>query len=177
MDKDSVIVANNIAESANSEKQSAGKPSAAGKPFPWADVIVSIVCWLLAAYILLTIRDFQRLAGAVEVLGSDFVPRLLSYCFVIFGIWLMASAFVGRGQATAEFDSNGMTAKLSLLAIVLAYTFLLPIATFLPSTVLLIVVVMRLFGEKSLFKIIATSIIVTAAIYYIFGVQLKIPLP
>lgn len=148
------------------------------RPVLWIDVGLSASCWLIAWYILVTVQSFPRLAGAVEVIGSDFAPRLLAYCMIVLGMWLLWSGLISRRVEGDRVDWGiCLRGKALLLLLVLVYKVVLPLLTFVPSTIALVGASLWLFGERSIKTIASLSIITSLLIYYIFSVQLKVPLP
>ena len=74
------------------------------RKFPWVDLVVILCCWVLASYILFSVKSFVRLTAVVEVVGADTVPRLIAYVLIILGLWLLISSiFLGK-NSTTEFE-------------------------------------------------------------------------
>ncbi|CEP68253.1 Protein of unknown function DUF1468 [Moorella glycerini] len=148
------------------------------RSIPWIDLLLSLSCWLLALYILLAVRHFPRLTAAVEVVGSGFVPKLIAYCLVFLGAWLLVTSVLFRKEEVTkiEIGTNNLE-KILLIVLLLGFKMLLPVLTFIPGTFLFVAISLKLFGERSLKNIIIISAVATLSLYYVFHSLLRMPLP
>ncbi|KJS20712.1 MAG: hypothetical protein VR72_13075 [Clostridiaceae bacterium BRH_c20a] len=148
------------------------------RKFPWVDLVVILCCWVLASYILFSVKSFVRLTAVVEVVGADTVPRLIAYVLIILGLWLLISSiFLGK-NSTTEFEvGKDNFKKAMLLLFLLGYSAVVPIIKFIPGTLLLGVFSLKLLGEQSWKTTFLVSISATLAMYFVFHSLLKVSLP
>ena len=84
-------------------------------------------------------------------------------------MWLLWSGLISRRVEGDRVDWGiCLRGKALLLLLVLVYKVVLPLLTFVPSTIALVGASLWLFGERSIKTIASLSIITSLLIYYIF---------
>jgi len=110
-------------------------------------------------------------------------PRFVCICLFLLSAILFAQGIAAKqGTASEGKSETGVNrAFLTRLGIVImisyAYTQLLPVSGYVLASPLFIAGIMILFKEKSWVKIAATSVVTTGALYILFRIVFKVPLP
>ena len=111
-------------------------------------------------------------------------PYLFPTLISVFGL-LLTLSLVADGlnemrspeQQEESSSKKNLIGVLVLVATALIYYILMPILTFIPSTVLFLAALFIYLGERKWWKILLLSGITTAAIYVLFGIALNVRLP
>lgn len=111
-------------------------------------------------------------------------PYLFPTLISVFGL-LLTLSLVADGlneirspeQQEESSSKKNLIGVLVLVAAALIYYILMPILTFIPSTVLFLAALFIYLGERKWWKILLLSGITTAAIYVLFGIALNVRLP
>lgn len=111
-------------------------------------------------------------------------PYLFPTLISVFGL-LLTLSLVADGlnemrspeQREESSSKKNLIGVLVLVAAALIYYILMPILTFIPSTVLFLAALFIYLGERKWWKILLLSGITTAAIYVLFGIALNVRLP
>lgn len=112
-------------------------------------------------------------------------PFLFPVLISIFGLILSLSLWANARRATERGQDSGASARprrdlrtaVVLTAISIVYCAVMPIVTFIPSTVIYLAVLFFFLGERKIWKIALLSSISTGAIYALFAVGLNVRLP
>ena len=111
-------------------------------------------------------------------------PYLFPTLISVFGLLLTLSLVADglnemRSQEGREESSSkkNLIGVLVLVAAALVYYILLPILTFIPATLLFLLVLSVYLGERKWWKLLLLSGLTTAAIYVLFGIALNVRLP
>jgi len=98
----------------------------------------------------------------------------------VLNAWVLVAELLKAGKAqaaeTSEKDKGALTAVL-MMVILFVYTLILPIITYIPATILLMMVTMWLFRERRKVLLVAVPVIFTVLLYVVFTFALKISLP
>lgn len=136
---------------------------------------------MIAGLIVLAIALFA-FAFTFEMPGSaPLFPRIASSILFLLGLVLVVTSYTGirRGRPTDRkpvLASVFYNPALTLL-IVIAYIIGMRLLGFYVSSLLMIAGMMYFLGARSVKSIILVTVIVTAVVYLIFTVQLRVPLP
>ena len=154
--------------------------------FERKEFIGGLVClgfgaWLLYQTFLLDVEVAERVGGGV---GADGYPLLLAVTTIALAIFLTFQAVLGReGQTPAE--PPGMQsgeppvfkrAVWCFLSVVIYTVLLLPIG-YLITTPILLVVLMRILGERRWVVPVVTALLLTLVIFVAFRYGVNIVLP
>ena len=100
--------------------------------------------------------------------------------FIVLNIWILIAELLkaSKTQAaeTGEKDKGALRALL-MMVILFIYTLILPIITYIPATIILLVVTMWLFNERRKLLLICMPVGFTLFLYLVFTYALKISLP
>jgi len=111
--------------------------------------------------------------------GATF-PKFLLAIFIVLNIWILIAELLkaSKTQAaeTGEKDKGALRALL-MMVILFIYTLILPIITYIPATIILLVVTMWLFNERRKLLLICMPVGFTLFLYLVFTYALKISLP
>ncbi len=111
-------------------------------------------------------------------------PRFVSMCLFLLSALLVGQGIGEQRRAAPPAEKRGAGADRAFfmrlgIAILIsyAYTRLLPLTGYVAATPFFIAGIMILFKEKNWVKIAATSVITTGALYILFRIIFKVPLP
>ena len=108
------------------------------------------------------------------------VPKFLLTIFIVLNAWILIVELIKAGKAqaaeTGEKDRGPLRALL-MMVILFVYTLVLPIITYIPATIILLVVTMWLFNERRKLLLICMPVGFTMFLYLVFTYALKISLP
>lgn len=111
--------------------------------------------------------------------GGTF-PKFLLSIFVVLNVWILIVELLKASKAeakeTGEKDKGALRVVL-MMAIIFAYTLLLPIITYIPATILLLFAAMWLFQERRPLLLVCVPVGVSVVLYLVFTFALKISLP
>lgn len=111
--------------------------------------------------------------------GPAFLPRVVSVALLVVLLAILASETIGRvrGRSGAQSTQERVNRRqVSMVVIMAVYVVILPLAGFIVSTVLLLLVVSKMFGVGGWIKPVIVSIAATGAIYLVFVEILRVPL-
>ncbi|MDK2986168.1 MAG: Tripartite tricarboxylate transporter TctB family [Clostridia bacterium] len=116
--------------------------------------------------------------GNVSGMPPSFFPSFLA---IILGILSFIVVIKGIKQILAgsqlKIERKNHKNVFLLFLLLIAYLFAFQHLGFIVTTIIYLILVMLLLKAGKLVKIVPISIIITLAVYYIFGVGFKIPLP
>ena len=138
----------------------------------------------------------QNLAAGIVVVGvaaaafvlsfempgsASIFPRIASSILFLLGFLLSITSILGLKRDTETGDkpvhlSQFINPAITLL-IVLGYVLGMKTLGFYTSTVLMLMTFMYFMGITSIKTILIVTVIVTALVYLVFSVQLRVPLP
>lgn len=140
--------------------------------------VIGILMLLLAGYVFMTSRTYPV---GDKTLGPAFFPDLAAGGLVFFSVCLMVQTTLDQ-RPSEGIDGPGEIFWLANVALT-AYLIIMPLLGFLATTpIFLFCVGMYMAyksGEVRLWwkKLIASSVITTGALYYLFATLLHVPLP
>lgn len=145
------------------------------------DATIGIVVMAFAMAVFVLTRDFPG-GTLAEGMGANFMPNLLAGILAILGLMLVAKGLlIGKGADAATAESRagqerGLTTPVLMCVFVFLYLMALKYLGYVLATpIFLFAVVVTLGGGRKLAGIAAIGL--TAAIWLIFGLVLKVPLP
>jgi putative tricarboxylic transport membrane protein len=142
-----------------------------------ANIAVALILFGLAVFILL---ESSKLSfGSLRVPQTGFFPVVLATLLLVFSLILFAQAVRGAasGRRPERIEPEGWFRIGATLATLIGFTFALERLGFLPSTFLLMVLLLRALEPQPWHKVIAVAGATALAAYAIFGWLLGIPLP
>ncbi|MEW6672279.1 MAG: tripartite tricarboxylate transporter TctB family protein [Thermodesulfobacteriota bacterium] len=156
-----------------------------------SDAVIGFILLALALFYYLSTRDLPP-PSVTEKLGASFFPILLTITLAVLSVLLLAGSFFSRdssdekaavagGERLEEdaFSSEAISypTLLGTMGLSILYVALLNVTGYLATTPVFIIALVRLLGMRQWIKNIALSIILTAALYLLFGKALGVPLP
>ena len=111
--------------------------------------------------------------------GATF-PKLLLSIFIALNIWTLINEILKASKVeTAETGEKNkeIWRVVLMVAVLFAYTFILPIITFIPATIILLVISMLMFNERRKVLLVVAPVVITLILYGLFTFALKIFLP
>ncbi|KAF2958275.1 hypothetical protein AS159_00735 [Thermotoga sp. Ku-13t] len=112
-------------------------------------------------------------------LGSAGFPRLVTACLIICGVLLIVRASLSKKEyaARSRTDSRFAFSLVGLIASFILYIYLFKKLGFILTTGPLLFFAMYVFGSKKILLNVVLSVVTSIAIYYVFTIIFKIPLP
>lgn len=108
------------------------------------------------------------------------IPKFMLAIFIVLNVWILIAELIKVGKTQAEDagekDKGGLRVLLMIVTI-FAYTLLLPIITYIPATIILLFLTMRLFNERRKLLLVCMPVGFTMFLYTVFTYALKISLP
>jgi len=140
-----------------------------------ADLVIGFA--LLAFTAVYAQQSFLIRRGfASDRLGPAFFPRLLALALGVLALLLITRALAGRSDLSRPpAIRTGVFA--GVLALMVAYAFLMPRVGFLIATPVLLGAVIRILGLRNWTTLVGTALGVTVVLYVIFGRALHVLLP
>lgn len=144
------------------------------------DIILSIIIMLISVYVYFTGREFTK--------GAEVFPIFLSGAIFLLSTILLIKSVVNlqrQSVQTAEetgHEGEEKTLKGKLLPyivflMIVVYVLLIPVIGFFTISTLFIIAILILLGVRKVLYYILTLLILIGGIYFLFVVQLKIPIP
>lgn len=115
--------------------------------------------------------------GSFRHPGSGFLPFGLSLILIILSLILIATRLGGRKEPTPFWPEHTWLRPLLGIIILFAYAASIGKFGFLITTLLFLFFWMGIIERLRWFKVVTISVVVTAALYIIFGKLLEVPLP
>ena len=106
-------------------------------------------------------------------------PCLLSVFAVLLAVSLLADGYheIRSGEGSAGKAPVNLLRVAVIVALALAYYFLLPVLTFIPATILFLAVFISYLGERRWWLTALISVAAAGILYFLFGVCLNVMLP
>ncbi|MDW7669252.1 MAG: tripartite tricarboxylate transporter TctB family protein [Bacillota bacterium] len=108
-------------------------------------------------------------------LGPDFFPRLLSILMMIFSLIQLVRTFRKDKKEALKLNIHGLSVIMIISCI--TYLFAIGIIGYLVSTFLFLTIVIYVLSGKKSIKDTAIALGISLALYGIFHLVLKVPLP
>lgn len=144
-----------------------------------------------------TIRHTEKIAGALLILfavavfiesadyrtgpsadpGTAFFPRTIAALLAVFGGIQIVQSYRTGETRTFEIERDVTKRVIGAALAPVVYLLVLPIGGFLLSTAAFLIGFMYYSGARSVTKMVASSLVVTLALFYIFGTVFYVPLP
>lgn len=146
------------------------------------DTVLGIIVGGFGTAVVLHAGGFPEMAGMEY--GPEFFPTLIGAAFIIIGATLVVSSFVKsaaeRGPLVAlpawARDPIAVLRAAGVLAAVVAFALLSPIAGFLLTTIAITAGLLVLMGAGWR-VVIPMSMALPLVLYYVFSTTLRVPLP
>ncbi len=140
----------------------------------------SIIFFILS--IALFIYSLTKHYGAVKLewkMSPYLFPALISIFLFFLSISLLSDGLRQIKEGNLEVDDVKVSWKKFIPAIIacIVYIIVMPIFTFVPSTILFIAFMLYLLEERRKFFVILLSVFVSIIIYFLFSVLLNVMLP
>ena len=142
-----------------------------------ANVAIALILLGLAVFILL--ESGKLSFGSLRVPQTAFFPFVLAALLLVLSLMLIVQALRGaaNGRGPERIEVEGWFRIGATLATLIGFTLALERLGFLPSTFLLMILLLRAIEPQPWHKVIAVALATTVAAYAIFGWLLGIPLP
>lgn len=140
------------------------------------DIAISAVLMVVAAAMFTAAGDLPEVDGAI---GAGTWPRALSAALFLLSVLLMLQGLTNHSGSASPFDihSPGFRRVLIGVGIIAVFCVLLKFLGFLLASAFMIPAIMRLMDERRIPVLAGMTAGVLAAIYIIFSLILKLPLP
>jgi len=160
----------------------------------WSNIVIGIILLAGSAFYYYSTLDFPP-PSKTENLGPAFFPALLAGVLAFLSLLLILNNLLARrasgkqkGGAVIEgaerleedaFSAEDISYKflLGTIALSFVYVWLISVLGFVISTVLFLIVLIRLLGYEKWVNNVAASVGLTAALYLLFAVALGVTLP
>ncbi len=143
-----------------------------------ADIIIGLVVIVFCAAVFPLSQSFIRDEIGP---GPEFFPRALAGILIICSVILIIRSFVSASPALNDTDSSDSRREFKrvgiTLALLIVYVILIPLISYVLSTVLYLALMMLFLGERRSWLIALWALGVTGGIYLLFSLLLKVPLP
>jgi putative tricarboxylic transport membrane protein len=149
-----------------------GRRESGGLVIENSDRASGLVICALASVALFSSRNLPY--GSIGAPDSGFFPKTLSVLLLIFGSAISATAFANK-PVKIDLDAGNLKVLVGAIALLL-YAFALDAVGFVIATILILLLMMRGFGEMS-WKASGLIAVVSVAIAYVGFLQLGVPLP
>lgn len=143
------------------------------------NIVASILCILLGAYIIITCLGYPT----AEVYGTGapgpgLWPGIIAAGLVIAGIWLLISTLRAPEGSLENIELFGDGQKRVYLTMVIlaVYVFLLPTTGFIPVTIVMLFLFIQWFAKYKWYATLGISVAVTIAVYAVFRFVLSVPI-
>jgi len=148
------------------------------------EIIIGVFLMILSVVFYALTYQFpkQTLAFSPKI-----YPCFVSVCLFIFSFVLVVEGMLAVRRSSREKKlkpdldkalNKEIIIRLSLGTLIgYGYTVLLPVTGYVVATPPFIAGIMLVFNEKHWLKIVATSIITTGLLYFLFRIIFKVPLP
>lgn len=142
-------------------------------------IAVAAVYWLLIPYAV-------QLEHAAMGITGRFFPRMAAFIVGISGALLFLRALVvGKRRSeqsepeetNAPLDPKALRRVAPYLIVTIAYVALIDIAGYLTTTVLALAFLLWLAGERRIWLVVLTAVVVSAGLYILFQYVMQVPLP
>lgn len=142
------------------------------------DRLLALILLIVSAVTFYETAKFPELSNDLQVVDAGFVPKLLALFLTISaGILIYRSYRISTEKIVISLKDSGII-RIGLVLIIMAlYGYFLPLIGYELGTVIFLGVLMIIFKLNNCFKIVGISAAAMLAIYYIFIVSLKVPLP
>ena len=137
-----------------------------------SDRMSGLMICLVAGLALLASRDLPY--GSIGAPDSGFFPKTLSVLLLVFGIGLSATSFGGNVEKV-KLGAGALRVLIAAVALCL-YAFTLDAVGFVIATILILLLMMRGFGEMS-WRASGLIAVISVALAYAGFLQLGVPLP
>lgn len=117
----------------------------------------------------------NNIGSNVEV-GAAFMPRLYSIALFALGVLMILSDNLKFSKSISP-NFAGISVIIILAAISIIYWILLPTVGFIPLTFVYLIIFMSIIAKKFTYENVLYPIFITAAVYLVFNLLLKVPLP
>ena len=143
-----------------------------------ANILVSVLCILLSAYVIKTAQGFPENLSAVDP-GPAYFPTLMAGMVIILSLVLAALAITGKGaDAEDKLDFHGGSRRALIgIAMFAVYCVLFKPLGFIIDTIWFCFAMMVLLQNRKYPVIAAVSVATAVIIYIIFAVLLGAKLP
>lgn len=143
-----------------------------------ANILVSVLCILLSAYVIKTAQGFPENLSAVDP-GPAYFPTLMAGMVIILSLVLAALAISGKGaDAEDRLDFHGGSKRALIgVAMFAVYCVLFKTLGFIIDTIWFCFAMMVLLQNRKYPVIAAVSVATAVIIYIIFAVLLGAKLP
>ncbi|GKX29684.1 hypothetical protein SH1V18_21640 [Vallitalea longa] len=140
------------------------------------NIVSGCIVIFIGVYVFFMTAGFPE--GSNNVPGPAFFPRILAIIAIVLGAILVVQALINKADVE-KINLHDENAKKSYITmgIIAIYLILFNKIGFLLLTPLLLFILIRFYGMKSIWKNAVISIMVTSVVYGVFVSLLSVPLP
>lgn len=162
---------------ADSGNESAPEPAPGLPPSRRLEVLTGIIATLLSAVVVALSRAVvvNRETGGVDPRWWPTVLGILALALAVALVFVALSGSMSRDDVEPTSRSGRVNAGATVVAAI-AYTLIWPLVGFIPATLVLLVVLTAVFGARSWKVLVFFPLGLTAFLYTLFAVLLKVPL-
>lgn len=153
------------------------------KRFITPKVYVPIALTILSVIWLIFARQLPSSSSVTTFAGPSTFPTLVLVIMLVCSLVVSIQEVRAAAQQAPDEDAPDRLLPIDIKRIagfviaIFAYVFVLDLVTFIPATIVLLVLLLLLFGQRKPLVLIAVPVGFTLAIYAIFEFALKIDLP
>ncbi|MGM0432929.1 MAG: tripartite tricarboxylate transporter TctB family protein [Spirochaetota bacterium] len=151
----------------------------AHSPIRNKETLLGTILLILSIAVLIAIANFKDTAEGYRAIAPSFFPNLISIVMVVLSLALISEGW--RKPPSLIFapvtDKTNVLRAFALLGLIIGLVLVWEYIGFILSSLLFVLLVQVLLGEKRKVRIILVAVAVTAALYIVFVLLLRVPLP
>ncbi len=137
-----------------------------------ADLIAAGILLILGIYVSIEVSGFKKIASLD--IGPAFFPKVLGGLLIVFSILLALQTVKNNNQEPVEFMNRNLWIVFIVVGI---FSIVFNLIGFVFSSIMILMVLMKLMGAGTWKKTLFVSTITTLIIYGVFDYFLHVPLP
>ncbi|OKL37872.1 tripartite tricarboxylate transporter TctB family protein [Domibacillus mangrovi] len=143
-----------------------------------SDISTGIVLLLLSIIGYVFSMDLADPNSTIKY-GPDFFPKLILSLLAISSLFLIVNAIrrYKKSTETLDVDKKVVLSVLAFIVILIGYITLFFMTGFIISTIVFLLIGQWVFNIRKIPLLIATTVVIPVALYFLFSTFFKIPLP
>jgi putative tricarboxylic transport membrane protein len=142
---------------------------------PHTDLVAAGALLALSAVVFVVSGDFP--AGQEGDPGAAFFPRFIAAAIALFALLQAADYLRSEREQLHEIDPGATKRLVVVGTFPIAYVLLMPFVGYLVTTIVFLATFMWYSGARSIPIVAGSSVGITLALHYVFGVFFRVPLP
>ncbi len=134
---------------------------------------------LFAGFVAWLTSRFDKITEETRSLPPDFFPYALVLMLVVLALVLLFEGFRKKESPILglSYDKADYRRLLLVIATMAVYTFAQDTLGFLVASILVVVAMQVLLGEKKVLRFVISAIAIPGTIFFLFEIALNVPLP